>query len=225
MTTASLPVSMMLSYTAGILVSFTPCVYPVIPMTVSFIGARAAEKKHHAFMLSLVYVLGMAVVYSALGFAAAVSGAVFGQFQSNIFTYLILGNLFLVMGLAMFDVFVLPVPGFLKFQGPARPAAGLIQSFFVGMLSGLVVGPCTAPVLASILAVAAAGGESLRGISMLFSFAMGMGTILIVLGTFTGLLSRIPRSGEWMIKIKKIFAVLMLLVAEYMLIKAGTFLY
>jgi len=125
------------------------------------------------------------------------------------------------MGLSMLEVFSLPVktPAFLsKFQPKEK---GLLQSFFVGIVSGLIVGPCTAPVLAVLLTVVATKQNIVFGMSLLFVFALGMGTLLLALGTFAKLIASTPKSGRWMTRINQLFGWTMIGVGEYFLIKAG----
>jgi cytochrome c-type biogenesis protein len=223
----ALPESFLLAYLAvylgGVLVSFTPCVYPVIPITIAFIGARGGGSRGRGFLLSLVYVFGLAVTYTALGGLAALSGKLFGQMQANPWTYFVMANVCLLMGLSMLNVFVLPfqTPQFIARIQPRAQSKGLVSSFLVGAASGLVVGPCTAPVLAVLLGYVATRQELLYAMSLLFVFSFGMGTLLIILGTFAGLLSNLPKSGPWMTKIGHLFGWLMIGAGEYFLIQAG----
>ena len=173
-------------------------------------------------MVSLFYVIGLASTYAALGAAAALSGRIFGQMQTTPWTYFIMANLCLVMGLSMLEVFVLPLwtPGFLVKAQPKNK--GALSSFFVGAISGLVMGPCTAPVLAVLLSYVATSQNMVFGISLLFIFALGMGTLLIILGTFASLLTNMPKSGMWMTKISRISGWILLAAGEYFLIQAGS---
>jgi cytochrome c-type biogenesis protein len=210
-------------YLGGVLVSFTPCVYPVIPITIAFIGARGGGSRGRGFLLSLVYVFGLAVTYAALGGVAALSGKLFGQLQANPWTYFVMANVCLLMGLSMLNVFMLPfqTPQFIARIQPRTQSKGLVSSFLVGAASGLVVGPCTAPVLAVLLGYAATRQNLFYAMSLLFVFSFGMGTLLIILGTFAGLLANLPKSGPWMTKIGRLFGWLMIGAGEYFLIQAG----
>ncbi len=210
-------------YLGGILISFTPCVYPVAPITIAYIGAHSAGSKLKGFWLSLIYVLGMATTYTLLGGIAAFSGRLFGQVQVNPWTFLFLANVCLFMGLSMMGFFSLPIrtPGFIaRLQGKER-TKGALGSYLVGAVSGLVVGPCTAPVLAVLLSFVATRQNALFGMSLLFVFSLGMGTLLLVLGTCAGMLSAMPRSGPWMVRINRVFGLILLVMAEYLFIKAG----
>ena len=210
-------------YLGGILVSFTPCVYPVIPITIAFIGARSGGSRGHGFLLSVIYVFGMSITYTALGGIAALSGKLFGQLQTNPWTYLAMANICILMGLSMLEVYMLPfgTPQFITRLQPRNSSKGLASSFLIGAASGLVMGPCTTPVLAVILGYAATRQHLFYAMSLLFVFAFGMGTLLIILGTFAGLLANLPKSGSWMTKISHLFGWLMIAAGEYFLIRAG----
>jgi thiol:disulfide interchange protein DsbD len=210
-------------YLGGVLVSFTPCVYPVIPITIGFIGARSGGSRGRGFLLSVIYVLGMAVTYTALGGVAALSGKLFGQMQTNPWVYVIMANLFLGMGLSMLGVFTLPVriPPFIARLQPQGSPKGLVGSFLVGAASGLVMGPCTAPVLAVLLGYVATRQDLFYAMSLLFVFSVGMGTLLILLGTFAGMLANLPKSGPWMVGVSRLFGWLMIAAGQYFLIQAG----
>jgi cytochrome c-type biogenesis protein len=213
-------------YLAGVLISFTPCIYPVIPITVAFIGAHGAGTRTRSLVLSIVYVFGMALTYTVLGAVAALSGRLFGHFQTNFWTYFVIANICMLMGLSMLDVFMLAVrtPGFITRIQPRESTRGMAGSFAVGALSGLVVGPCTAPVFAVLLGYVAGRQNVAVGMSLLFVFALGMGTLLVIAGTSAGLLAGMPRSGPWMARIKHLFGWILLGAGEYFLIKAGSLL-
>lgn len=219
--------SFLLSYLAvylgGVLVSFTPCVYPVIPITIAFIGSHGSGSRGRGFILSLTYVLGMAVTYTLLGTIAALSGTLFGQIQSNFWTQFFIGNICILMGLSMMDAFVLPIrtPDFIARVQSRKRTAGMAGSFLVGAASGLVVGSCTAPTLAVVLNYAATRQNIAFAASLMFVFAIGMGALLILVGTFAGFLAGIPRSGRWMVRISHAFGWILLGTGEYFLINAG----
>jgi thiol:disulfide interchange protein DsbD len=211
------------AYLGGIVISFTPCTYPLIPVTVGFIGAQGSSSKLRGFFLSLFYVVGIAFTYAILGGAAALSGRIFGQMQTTPWTYFIMGNLCLVMGLSMLDVFhiALPVPQKLMNISGQNDKKGFLDIFLIGAISGVVIGPCTAPVLAVLLGYVAVKTNLLLGMSLLFVFAFGMGTLLIIVGTFAGVIASLPKTGVWMTKIKIIFGLILIGAAEYFLYTAG----
>ncbi|MEI6609178.1 MAG: cytochrome c biogenesis protein CcdA [Deltaproteobacteria bacterium] len=212
------------AYLGGIVISFTPCTYPLIPVTIGFIGARSSSSKLRGFFLSLFYVGGLALTYSILGGVAALSGKLFGQMQTTPWVYFIMANLCLIMGLSMLDVFSfsLPIPQKLMNLSGNTDKKGFFSSFLIGAVSGFVIGPCTAPVLAVLLGYVAMQTNLLLGMSLLFVFACGMGTLLIILGTFAGMIAALPKSGNWMTKIKLVFGLILIGAAEYFLYTAGT---
>jgi thiol:disulfide interchange protein DsbD len=211
------------AYLGGLVISFTPCTYPLIPVTVGFIGAQGSSSKLRGFFLSLFYVGGIAFTYSILGGAAVLSGRLFGQMQTTPWTYFIMGNLCLIMGLSMLDVFSisLPVPQKLMKLTGNKNIKGFLDSFLMGTVSGVVTGPCTAPALAVLLGYVAVKTNLLLGMSLLFVFALGMGTLLIIVGTFAGVIASLPKSGKWMTKIKTVFGLILIGAAEYFLYTAG----
>jgi thiol:disulfide interchange protein DsbD len=219
----SMLLAFLAAYTGGIVISFTPCTYPLIPVTVGLIGVQGKSSKLRGFMLSLFYVIGLAVTYSALGAAAALSGRIFGQMQTTPWTYFIMANLCLVMGLSMLDVFNIsvPVPQKMMQWTGSNNKKGFLNSFLIGAVSGVVIGPCTAPALGVLLGYVAVKTNVLLGMGLLFVFAFGMGTLLIIVGTFAGFIASLPKSGEWMKKIKFISGLILIGAAEYFLYIAG----
>jgi cytochrome c-type biogenesis protein len=210
-------------YLGGVMVSFTPCVYPVIPITIAFIGVQGSGSRSRGFLLSMVYVMGMAVTYMLMGVLATLSGQLFGRIQTNPWTYFLFGNLCILMGLSMLDLFSLRVrvPDFVTNLRPRKMTSGIAGSFLVGAVSGAIIGPCTAPALAVVLGYAATQQNLAFASSLMLVFAIGMGTLLILLGTFASLLTSIPRSGKWMVRVSHLFGWLLLATGEYFLINAG----
>ncbi len=206
-------------FAAGVLTSFTPCVYPMIPVTVTYIGGASAGSKSRAALRTLVYVLGIAVIYSSLGAFAALTGRFFGQIATNPWVYFAVGNVIILFGLSMLDAVVLPIPGILT-RG-ARGGENYLGAFVMGMASGFVAAPCTAPVLGTLLLYVGSRGNAFYGASLLFTFAFGLGFLLLILGTFAGALTSLPKAGAWMVTIKKVFGLGMILVGEYFLIRMG----
>jgi len=210
------------SFAGGLLTSFTPCVYPLIPITSSFVTAQNIDKgsRSKAFLLSLFYVIGVSLVYAFLGVFAAMTGQFFGELSTHPVSQLIVGNIMILLGLSMLDVFFLQAPAFLR-NSENRKVRGFGGALLVGMVSGLVVAPCTAPPLGVLLAFVATTKSAVLGGSLLFVFAFGMGALLLLVGTFSGFLGVLPKSGAWMVKIKKAIGFSMILVGEYFIFKAG----
>jgi thiol:disulfide interchange protein DsbD len=205
------------AYFAGVLVSFTPCIYPVIPVTAAVIGAQGNVSGARGFVLSLFFVLGIALTYTMLGVFAALTGKLFGTIQTSPLTQGMLGLLFVLMGLAMLEVFQLSLDRFVPRSLTAGKRKGLFGAFMVGVTSGFILGPCTAPVMAVILGIVAARQNVFFGGSLLFVFSLGVGSLLVVVGTFTGMLAGLPKSGIWMVAVKKSSGIVMLAAGAYFL--------
>ena len=208
---------------AGVLVSFTPCVYPVMPLTASFIaGINTKGKKWMGFIISLIYVFGLALTYCALAVFAALTGKMFGQIQNSPYIFIGVANVLLFFALAMLDVIPLPALG-MDVRGRIRTKnTGTVVLF--GMASGLVIGACTAPILGTLLLYISSKQNILHGVSLMFVFSYGVGASLILVGTFSGLLGNLPRSGVWLVRVKQLCGVIMLVAAQYFLVKAGALL-
>lgn len=213
------PFEVFLAFGAGVLVSFSPCVYPLLPITIGFIGASSQKDKWHSFLLSLIYVLGMAITYSILGLFAGLTGKLFGQISSSPISFFVIGNICIVFGLSMLGVFEMHLPNF--FLNRSRNPKTKLSVFVLGLTSGLIVGPCTAPVLGGILVYVATKQNIFYSILLLFSFAYGMGFLLILAGTFSGLLANLPKSGKWMYTLEKFGGILLILAGEYFLVNMG----
>lgn len=204
----------------GVLVSFSPCVYPVMPLTASVIaGLNTTGTKLRGFILSLVYVFGVAITYCTLGAFAALTGRFFGQIQNNPVVFLIVGNVLILFSLALFDVIPMPALG-IDVQHKIK-IKNLWTVLLLGMASGLVIGPCTAPILGTLLLYVGSRQNVFYGVSLLFVFSYGVGASLIVIGTFSSMLGNLPKSGAWLVWIKRICGMILLAMGEYFLVKAG----
>lgn len=219
MISGSNPFEFILAFGAGVLVSFSPCVYPLLPITIGYIGSSGQKDKFHAFLLSLIYVLGMSITYCILGVFASLTGKMFGQISSHPASFFIIGNICIIFGLSMLGVFEMHLPNF--FLSKMKGKKSKFSVFLLGLTSGLIVGPCTVPVLGAILVFVATKQNLFYGIFLLFSFAYGMGALLILAGTFSGVLVNMPKSGKWMYTIEKLGGILLILAGEYFLINMG----
>ncbi len=198
----------------GMLVSFTPCIYPVMPLTASYIGGlNTRGSKKFGFILSLLYVFGIAISYSALGVIAALSGKMFGTIQNNPWVLMVAAVFLLLFSFIMFGI--IPIRAFGASLQNKVKIKNIWSVILFGMVSGLVVGACVSPVLGGLLVFIASKQKVLYGISLLFVFSYGMGTSLILVGTFSGLLARLPKSGFWLVIIQKGCAGILLLASLY----------
>ena len=200
-------------FLGGILTSLTPCVYPMIPITIAVIGAQATGGKFKGFVLSLFYVLGIAVTFSTLGVIAAKTGGLFGSFAQHPIAVILIAAIFLLMGLSMLGAFVIQMPASMASKLRGKQRSGFVGAFITGMLAGLVVSPCISPLLVVILTWVAKTGSVILGIGLLFSFALGLGILFIVIGTFSGVLKNLPKSGGWMEAIERGFGLLLVALA------------
>jgi thioredoxin:protein disulfide reductase len=202
------------AFIGGLLVSLTPCVYPMIAITVSVFGAQQAKSRLHAAGLSGVFVLGIAVMFTALGVGAALSGAVFGRFLSNPYVVGGLALLFLAMAASMFGAFEMALPASLTNRLATVGGIGLGGAFALGLVSALVAAPCTGPVLTGILVWIATSHKIALGTGVMFTFACGLGVPFFLVGTFA---VSLPKGGPWMLGVKWLFGVVLAVVALYFL--------
>lgn len=204
-------------FIVGFLTSLTPCIYPMIPITVAILGAGAKGRSHlRSFALSTVYVLGIALTYSLLGVTAASTGALFGALLSNVWVVTALALLFVAMGLSMYGLFEIQPPAFIRDRfANAKTGSGFGGAFSAGLIAGIVASPCVGPVLVSILAHIAQTQDRVLGFVYLFTFAIGLGIPFVALGTSSFLLNHVPKAGPWMETIKFIFGTTMIAMALY----------
>ncbi len=201
----------------GLLASLTPCVYPMIPVTVSVIGAGSGGSAVRGFFLSLLYVLGMSLTYAAFGVAAAWTGELFGAVAGHPAVRIGVAALFLILALGLFDVIYIQMPASVTGRLGGAKAAGVAGILITGAAAGAIVGPCVGPLLVGLLVYIAGLGSKVMGFLIMWSFALGMGMLFVVIGTFSGAATALPRSGEWMVRLKQLFGVIMLAVALYTL--------
>jgi cytochrome c-type biogenesis protein len=217
-------------FIAGVLTSFTPCIYPMIPITAAIVGGQsvgeAAPSKSRTILLTLTYVLGLALVYAALGTIAGMTGTIFGTISSNPWLYFAMANLLILAALVLLDIVPLRVPTSLLTRAANAGTAGRFSGAFVmGAVSGLVAAPCSAPVMAAVLTWVTTTKRGVLGFVYLFTFSLGMCALLVAVGIFSGTAARLPRAGQWMVWVKRGFALVMLGVAEYYLIQMGQLLF
>ena len=218
--------ALLVLFGAGLATSLTPCVYPMIPITAGILGGAGSSRRSRGrtVMLTGAYVLGLALVYSVLGLLAAVTGTLFGTVSSNPWAYFIMGNLLLVFGLALLDVFTVNAPARLASWAGGLAGDSVGGVFALGATSGLVAAPCGAPAFAAVLTFVSTTGSAWLGFLYLFVFSLGLTALLIAVGIFSGTLAALPRAGRWMLWIKRAGGVLLLVMAEYYFVKMGTVL-
>lgn len=201
----------------GVLVSLTPCVYPMIPITLGIIGAKSMDQPPLiGFLRSSVFVSGIAVIYMIMGYIAASSGVLFSYLMTQSWFLLGLATFFIAMGISMLGFFEIQLPAGLagKLQAGGN-RGGYVGAFLLGLVTGVVASPCGGPVLVSVLTIVATEGQAAVGVGLLAVYALGIGLLFLVLGTFPSLLQKMPKSGMWMDDVKRGLGLALIAVAFY----------
>jgi len=202
---------------AGVLTSLTPCIFPMIPITLAVLGTKDhGHSRRQGFKLSLSYVFGIAMTYAILGVVAAKTGALFGSLLGHPVVVSLIALLFVIMGRSMYGFFEIQAPAALTNRlANTKTQKGIIGAFLSGLIAGVVASPCVGPVLISILAYVAQTQNMVTGFVLLFVYALGLGQLFLVIGTFHTFLQRLPRSGVWMENVKYVFGTMMIGMALY----------
>lgn len=199
----------------GLALNLTPCVYPMLSVTLALFGARTEKSAVKRLPAAVFYVLGIAAMYSVLGLVAAFTGTLFGSVLQNQWVLIGIAVLLGAMAISMFGAFELQAPSFLLERLGGQGTAGLFGVFFSGLVVGVFAAPCIGPPIVALLAVVAQSGNPVFGFWVFFILSLGLGLPYLLLATYTGLLQKLPRSGEWMVWVKKLFGVLLLGVALF----------
>ena len=202
-------------FVGGLALNLTPCVYPVIPLTVAYFGGQSEGSRGRLFGLAGLYVLGMATMYSILGVVAALSGRLFGSLLQNPWVLSAIAAALVAMALSMFGVWEIRMPTGLMNRAGAR--AGIAGAFGMGLFVGVVAAPCVGGFIVGLLAFVAARQDPFLGFLFFFTLSLGLGLPYLFLAVYSGRLSRLPRAGEWMEGVKKIFGWVLLAMAAYFL--------
>lgn len=205
------------AFSGGVVTSLTPCVYPLIPVTLALFGADGESSRKRSFLLSLTFVFGITVTFTTLGIIASQTGAVFGSVLAHPGVILVLSALLIFLALYNLELFHLTWLTRVQSTASRVGGKGFVGAFFAGTVAGFVAAPCVGPILVSILVYVAQVGDLVYGSLLLSSYSLGMGMLFILLGTFSGLLSRIPRSGRWMSAVKFFLSAALFLVAFFLL--------
>jgi thiol:disulfide interchange protein DsbD len=193
----------------GLALNLTPCVYPMLSVTVSVFGGQTDTHPLRVFLKALVYVLGMATMYSILGVVAALSGGIFGGLLQNPWVLGGIGVLLLGLALSMFGLYEVQAPYWLTSKLGGARTTGIVGIYLSGLVVGVFAAPCIGPPVIALLALVAARGDALFGFGTFFVLSMGLGLPFLILGTFTGLLRKIPKSGAWMVWVQRVFGVIL----------------
>ena len=206
--------SLLLIFVAGLALNLTPCVYPLIPITIGYFGGQSEGSTGRLFLLGVLYMLGMAVTYSVVGVVTSLSGGMFGALLQNIYVIIGIAILFVVLALSQFGVYEFKLPdSWMAAAGGAK--SGAYGAFFMGLTMGIVAAPCIGPFVLGLVTYVAAKGDPFQGFLMFFVLALGLGFPYLFLALFSGKIKNLPRSGEWMEGVKHLFGFLLLGMALY----------
>lgn len=207
-------VALLIIFVLGIGLNLTPCVYPLIPITISYFGAQVSNSKGGKIMMAMFYVLGMSVTYSVLGLVAALTGGVFGSLLQSPIVVGILVLIFIALALSMFGLYEIKIPqSIANFSGKNRQ--GYFGTFLMGLTVGFIAAPCIGPLVLSLLVYVGQMGSPFLGFLMFFVLSLGLGVPYVFLAIFSSSITKLPRSGEWMEGVKIIFGLMMIGLALY----------
>jgi thiol:disulfide interchange protein DsbD len=219
-----LALALVFVFLSGLLLNTTPCVYPIIPITIGFFVNQSASQRgkprlRRTFSMASMYVLGMAITYSALGVIAAKSGSLFGAALQNPFVLVGIAALMLALSLSMFGVYEFKLPDALNrfATSSSQSTSGTIGSLVMGLTMGIVAAPCIGPFVLALLVFVGEKGDAVYGFFMFFVLALGLGMPYLFLGTFSGAIKSLPRSGLWMVTVRKLFGLVLIGMALYFL--------
>ncbi len=201
-------------FIGGLALNLTPCVYPLIPITIGYFGGQSEGNTKKLVLMGLLFVMGMSITYSVIGVVTSLSGAVFGSLLQNTYVILFVVLIFIVLSLSMFGVYEFRLPTSLMAKaGGAK--SGMFGAFFMGLTMGIVAAPCIGPFVLGLVTYVAAKGDPFYGFLIFFVLAMGLGTPYLFLAIFSGKIKKLPRAGEWMDAVKHIFGFVLLGMAAY----------
>jgi thiol:disulfide interchange protein DsbD len=209
----SLPLLLIGVFLAGLALNLTPCVFPLIPITVGFFTQQTKDREGSAFPLALAYVMGIAFTYSVLGVLAALSGAIFGSALQSPWVVGLIVVVLLSLATSMFGLWELRVPGWAQRASGGR--SGIFGALIMGLVMGFVAAPCIGPFVVGLLTYVGQRGDPFLGFMLFFTLALGLGLPYLILGTFTGTVNKLPASGMWMIGVRRVFGVILIAMAAY----------
>jgi thiol:disulfide interchange protein DsbD len=203
-------------FLGGLALNLTPCVYPLIPITISYFGGQSQGKKGQLVIRAVLYVLGMAITYSILGVVAALTGGLLGAALQNPLVLIFVALVLVGLALSMFGVYEIRVPQSLALIG-SKNRTGYFGTLFMGLTVGLIAAPCIGPFVLGLLTYVGEIGDPVIGFWMFFILAIGLGTPFLFLGIFSGTISYLPRSGGWMVWVRNLFGFVLIGMAIYFL--------
>jgi thiol:disulfide interchange protein DsbD len=215
--TKSLPIRLILVFLLGILLSFTPCIYPMIPITVGILQSQKSSSLIGNFSRSFAYTLGLSTTFACFGLAASITGPLYGKLLMSPLSVSFLVFFLGFLGLSMFGLYDVQLPKFLQLKKETSQNGSLVSSFLFGAASGTIASPCVSPGLILLLSIVATLNNIFLGFVFLFAFGFGLSVPLLLIGTFSSSMNMLPRAGMWMIEIKKIFGIMLFAVSFYYL--------
>jgi len=211
---SGLLLSLIFVFIGGLALNLTPCVYPLIPITIGYFGGQAEGKTSRLFLMGLLFVVGLAITYSVIGVVTALSGSIFGSLLQNTFVIIFIALILIVLSLSMFGVYEFKLPDSLVNKaGGAK--SGMFGALFMGLTMGIVAAPCIGPFVLGLVTYVAAKGDPFYGFILFFDLAVGLGFPYLILAIFSGKIKKLPRAGEWMEAVKHIFGLLLIGMAIY----------
>jgi thiol:disulfide interchange protein DsbD len=209
----SLPLLLVTVFFGGLALNLTPCVFPLIPITIGFFSQQTKGRSGGSFTLALAYFLGIALTYSLLGVLAALGGAIFGAALQNPLVVAVIVIVLLALATSMFGVWEIRPPAWAMRASGGR--GGVVGALVMGLLMGIVAAPCIGPFVIGLLTYVGQKGDPVFGFFVFFALAAGLGLPYLLLGTFTGLVNRLPASGAWMIGVRQVFGIILIAMAAH----------
>ncbi|TET06086.1 hypothetical protein E3J79_03450 [Candidatus Dependentiae bacterium] len=215
-TTEQTSIRIILVFLLGLLLSLTPCIYPMIPITIGILQAQASKSLLRNFLVAILYTLGVSTTFAILGLLAAFAGQRIGSLMFNPWIILLMVALLTYVALSLFDLYDLYIPRFLQ-NKQQMYTGSLISAFLFGMISGTIASPCISPGLVFVITIVANLQDLFLGFILLLVFGFGLSLPLLIIGTFSGALSFFPKAGKWMVEIKHLLGFILFGMCFYFL--------
>jgi thiol:disulfide interchange protein DsbD len=211
---AGLWLTLLFIFTGGLALNLTPCIYPLIPITVSYFGGKSQSAFSHTIIHGILYLTGLSVTNSALGVSSALSGGMLGSALQNPVVLIFVAGVMTALGLSFFGFWEIRVPGVLS-RMASKSYKGYFGTFFMGLTLGIVAAPCLGPFILGLFTYVGQMGDPFLGFLYFFVLSLGMGLPLCILAIFSGAIDRLPMSGDWMIWIRKLMGWVLIAMAAY----------
>ena len=207
----------LLIFLGGLALNLTPCVYPMIPITVSYFGSQKTERPFVILGRAAAYVVGISLTYSTLGVTAALTGKILGSTLQSPFVLFGISTVLVILSFSMFGLYEIQAPAWLLNKVAAGNSRGWVGALVMGLVFGIVAAPCVDPFSIGLLTYVAAKANPYLGFIMFFTLSLGLGFPYLWLGFFSSNLQNLPRSGLWMVWVKKVFGLILLGMPLYFL--------